>query len=99
VSAPVLSPAEQEEVTRFGVHDDDVIADLESHLDDEPRCEAPKACDRPASGRFVVECACRKARIGCDEHLAATAKWFDDHPVSRCLACETRVLGYQVVSL
>ncbi len=52
MSAPVLSPAEQAEVDRFGIHDADVIADLERNRDDVPRCSAGDsrgACGAPAT--------------------------------------------------
>ncbi len=38
VSAPTLSFAEQAQVDRFGLHDEDVLHDLAKHADDQPTC-------------------------------------------------------------
>ncbi len=38
MNAPALAPAEQPEVDRFGIHDEDVLRDLAEHADDEPAC-------------------------------------------------------------
>jgi hypothetical protein len=50
----VLSPAEQVEVTRFGVHDEDVIADMEEHRDDDVKCAViHPPCDDTATHMLV----------------------------------------------
>lgn len=50
-----LTPAEQLEVTRFGVHDPDVIDHMETHWDDEARCDEAD-CDAGVTARVSLRC-------------------------------------------
>lgn len=97
MTAPVLTPSELSEVSRFGVHEEDVIAWHED--EDQPACEAPTGCDKPAVARFVVHCSCRKMRLGCAPHIESTARWFDQSARARCKTCGGLVTGYRVVPL
>lgn len=67
MSAPVLSPAEQAEVDRFGVHDADVIADLERMSDESPGCDS---CDAAATVAIRMVC-CGDSGLACDRCLAS----------------------------
>ncbi|MFT4281208.1 hypothetical protein [Microbacterium sp.] len=60
----VLSPAEQGEVTRFGVHDEDVIAGMEARFDDELTCID---CDSAADWRRSIRC-CGDTAYACARH-------------------------------
>lgn len=83
----VLSPAEQQDVTRFGIHDEDVIADLENHGDEVPTCDG---CPSPAVARIVHTC-CSTVELQCAPHLTALRKWIEERDrVVICTACRTR---------
>lgn len=66
MTAPVLSPAEQAEVDRFGLYDEDVIADLERNQDDTPKCGT---CESPATVVCRLRC-CGHSFLACDNCLA-----------------------------
>ena len=69
------------------------------NLDETPMCECVNAtCETPAAARFIVYCACRKMRLGCNHHIAATAEWFDTHRTV-CKTCGAASPRYQVVPL
>lgn len=69
------------------------------NLDTAPMCECVNAtCEAPAAARFIVYCACRKMRLGCDHHIAVTAEWFDTHRTV-CKTCGAASPRYQVVPL
>ena len=66
MSAPALVPAEQAEVSRFGIHDEDILRDLAEHADDPIPCiiggeASPK--------RIIVRC-CGAYFTMCDQHAA-----------------------------
>lgn len=76
MSAPVLSPAEQDEVTRFGVHDEEILRSIEEHLDDEARCET---CEKSViAWRLEMRCCgiqslvCAACRASIREYVGAT---------------------------
>lgn len=58
-----LTPMEQATVTRFGIHDDDVIADMELRGDDTPRCAA-KSNSEPCGLEASHTAVCSKCGIG-----------------------------------
>jgi hypothetical protein len=93
VIAPLLTPLDSP------IFDEDVIAVIEDHLDDEVACEAPRSCTDVAVARFVVLCTCRKSRLGCARHIAQTKRWFDEGGIIRCLSCRVIVTSYRVVPL
>lgn len=68
-------------------------------LDDAPRCEVPsRTCETPAVARLTVLCECRKMRLGCDVHIAATVTWFETRR-SVCKTCGATQPDYRVVPL
>lgn len=83
MSAATLSPAEQDEVARIGIHDEDVIADLEGHGDEAPVCTV---CSVPAAARAVKTC-CRDAYLTCDRHLRAWRVSIDNARNAQCGVC------------
>jgi len=92
----VLSPAEQQEVTRFGIHDDDVIADMEAHLDDIVPCIAP-SCTNEARWQIIMIC-CGAAFPMCGEHLTrhrVRASFILDTARNRtfCKSCQASLTG------
>ena len=65
-----------------------------------PICELPDGCDRPAGGRFVVDCVCGvRSRLGCNRHLDATLAHFGSTRFPLCGQCGRPLVGYRVVSL
>lgn len=68
MSAPVLSPAEQAEATRFGIHDEEILRDIEERLDDDLRCTVGE-CEAAATVRVLHRC-CAHMHLVCDPHLA-----------------------------
>lgn len=76
MSAPVLSPAEHAEATRFGVHDEEILRDIEEHLDDETMCET---CEKSAiAWRLEMRCCgtqslvCAGCRASIREYVGST---------------------------
>lgn len=64
MTAPSLSPAEQTEVDRFGIHDDDVISRLEEHFDDVLPCTLDGA---EATHEISSRC-CGETAFLCAQH-------------------------------
>ena len=62
----ILSPAEQAEVTRFGIHDEEILRDLEEHWDDEIPCGAKK-CETAATVQVSSRC-CGRSMFLCARH-------------------------------
>lgn len=79
MTAPALSPAEQAEVDRFGVHDEDV---LERH-EDQPMCDRG---DAPASVSLVLRC-CGASYLVCTHHLQRTRIVMLASGPRKCLTC------------
>ena len=74
MTAPVLSPAEQAEVDRFGLHDEDVIAEMSEHFDDAIPCGFI-GCTDLADVVMTTRC-CGHQSFSCARHLAhAEARW------------------------
>lgn len=69
MTAPVLTPTEQAEVDRFGMHDEEVIADLERNQDEEPGCQVAR-CDDTATHALVCRNCRRQCGLVCDPHAA-----------------------------
>lgn len=76
MTAPALSGAEQAEVDRFGVHDEDVLRDLAEHADDEPACVYVTRgipCGHLATFAVLcIECG-RQCGIVCGPHAAVVS--------------------------
>lgn len=79
VVTTVLSPAEQDEVTRFGIHDRDVITDMEKRLDTPPSCESRERCERPATVVLRHRC-CGLTELVCGPCLAEAREHVATHP-------------------
>lgn len=60
-----LSPAEQAEVTRFGMFDEDILRDMETHWDDALSCSR---CDHDAAWKVVCRGGCARGAL-CDTCL------------------------------
>ena len=69
MTAPALTPTEQAEVDRFGMHDEEVIADLERNQDEEPGCQVAR-CDDTATHALVCRSCRRQCGVVCDPHAA-----------------------------
>lgn len=101
MSTPVLSPVEQDEVSRFGIHDLDVLAEMEERADDVPPCSRA-ACDRPAEVFLAMRCCgtgwlmcephLRRLRAGATEFLKAAKR-----PVCTCCGQKLDGLGFEDV--
>lgn len=83
MTASTLSPAEQDEVTRFGIHDEEQLRDLEDHLGDEVSCLME--CGRAASAVLVMRC-CGASGPHCQPCIDAK-KFNLPAFFSRCLHC------------
>ncbi|WP_307470105.1 hypothetical protein [Microbacterium sp. SORGH_AS_0505] len=87
-----LSPAERAEVTRFGIHDDDVLRDMESRLDEEIGCSRAQ-CDAAASWSISARC-CGVSLQLCTAHLQLarimTDIGFCGTGLVECVACGVR---------
>ena len=62
-----LSPVEAAEVSRFGIHDADVLAGMVEHADDRLQCDRA-ACDAPAELRLIRLC-CARMFFACGPHF------------------------------
>lgn len=58
----VLSPAEQDEVTRFGIHDEDVLRNMEEHWADDVPCNR---CKSPATWVLICRGTCQQRGFVC----------------------------------
>lgn len=67
MSAPVLSPTERDETTRFGIHDPETFADIVEHYDEVIPCTAAE-CDTAATAVVSMRC-CGFQWFTCDPHL------------------------------
>lgn len=68
----ILSPTEQAEVTRFGIHDEDVITDLEERMDETPRCVVSQLgvkCTATATHVLVCRSCGRQCGLVCTPHV------------------------------
>lgn len=70
-SAATLSPEEQLHVDAIGIHDLDVLADMEEHADETPQCVAG---EHLAVARVVATC-CGNSVLTCRDHLTAHIVW------------------------
>ncbi|MBW9093130.1 hypothetical protein JNB62_05495 [Microbacterium jejuense] len=66
-AAEVLSPSEQDEATRFGIHDPEAFEQIREHYDESVPCLAD-GCTNPATLRSVKTC-CGKDETLCLYHL------------------------------
>lgn len=73
MTAPTLSPAELDEVRRFGAHDEEIVERMDERLD--RACEIG-ACATDASHLRVTRC-CWHPKYLCDEHLVRGRVWHD----------------------
>lgn len=72
MNAPVLSPTERDETTRFGIHDPEAFERIIESFDDVVPCVASD-CSAPASTVVVTRC-CGFQWFACDTHLAQGLK-------------------------
>lgn len=63
-----LSPTEHAEAVRYGIHDTDVLAEMEEHADDVAACEA-EGCEKGITKLTRLRC-CDSGWRTCDEHFA-----------------------------
>ncbi|MBN9176097.1 MAG: hypothetical protein J0I43_01825 [Microbacterium sp.] len=93
MSVPLLTPLDSP------IFDEDVIAGLDEHFDEVPRCEAPKGCDKPATHRLVIVCPCRRwSRCGCTVHVATSLGYLATMS-PRCGLCHATVVDFWTVPL
>lgn len=62
MSTPLLTPLES------AIFDEDVIADLEAHFDDDLACTVDD-CGKAASVTVAMRCCSTRTWVVCDEHL------------------------------
>jgi hypothetical protein len=76
MSAPVLSPAEQAEVDRFGVHDEEIIAAIEDRSDETPICRVvrPEPCSATATHAIVCRECGGQAGLACTVHVGVAER-------------------------
>jgi hypothetical protein len=71
-----LTPTEQSEAVRFGIHDEDVIAEMEGHADDELQCiitEGREKCEAAATHILVCRNCNKHAACACERHAVMVA--------------------------
>jgi hypothetical protein len=99
--APVLTPAEQVEVDRFGLHDEDILGDIAEHFDDELMCDRG---DAVATVHLIKKC-CEQRFLICGTHLEAERKRIGIAYMATCNICSFAVTApkfdqiYRVVPL
>lgn len=84
-----LSPAELDEVTRFGIHTPDIIRDMDEHFGDVVECDH---CARPAALRLLRLC-CPSGGPVCDTHHQAIVGEIErnlDARGTECLRCHAK---------
>lgn len=62
-----LSPSEAATVSRFGIHDADVLAGMVEHADDRIQCDRAE-CDASAEVRLIRSC-CNRIFFACGPHF------------------------------
>lgn len=67
MSATALTPAEQAEVARFGIHDQEIIAALDEHIGEEPGCQISN-CMNTAEHVLVCTFCNRQCGLVCTTH-------------------------------
>lgn len=86
----ILSPTEQAEVTRFGIHDEDVFEGIVEHRDDEVQC-----ADCAVTAQWSMKRACcGRIRNVCQGHLDWWKRWLDANLAVTfvdCAYCYTRI--------
>lgn len=88
MSAATLSPTEQDEVTRFGIHDDEAFTEIVGRFDDKVQCCASR-CEEEASVVLVFRC-CGESGPICDGHLERHRREIPQLPVVTCAYCRRR---------
>lgn len=76
MTAPVLTPSEQSEVSRFGVHDEEILRHLAEHADDEPECiyvTRGGSCGQPATFAVLCTSCGRQCGLICGPHAAVVS--------------------------
>ncbi|MEV8023364.1 hypothetical protein [Microbacterium sp. NPDC080220] len=91
----LLSPAEQQEATRFGIFDEEAFREIAEHADDDLRCECLQgACGRPAVARMRMKC-CGIALLECEDCLERQRRFFEGvaprSVVITCTGCRHQV--------
>lgn len=71
MTAPVLSPEEQLHTDAIGLHDLDILAEMEELADETPECAAGA---HPAVARILTTC-CSNSVLTCRDHLTAHIIW------------------------
>lgn len=62
-----LSPAEQAEVARFGLFEEEILREISEHIDDVIGC-LRDGCETPAAWRITTRC-CGNGAYLCGPHL------------------------------
>ena len=89
MTAPNPTAAEQAEVSRFGMFDLDILAEMEEHADDALPCWIAD-CDAEADAALVTRCCRRDRRNLCAEHVQLTRdRWLSEADTSKvsCTTC------------
>lgn len=84
-----LSPAEQAEVARFGLFEEEILREISEHIDDVIGC-LRDGCETPAAWRITTRC-CGRGAFLCSGHLADSrehcARAFSFSGVAECADC------------
>lgn len=84
-----LSPIEQDEVSRFGTHDDDVLRDLAEHIDDEVQCGA-----QDDAAVAIARHRCCEASVPiCQGHIDQAKAMLTELAWVHCGGCELDLSG------
>lgn len=67
MSATTLTPAEQAEVGRFGIYDEEILAEIGERFDDEPGCQI-RDCENTAAHVLVCTFCNRQCGLVCTTH-------------------------------
>jgi hypothetical protein len=86
-AAPVLTPAEQIEVDRFGLHDEERLGDIAENFDDELMCHK---VDAVAAARIINIC-CGNVYLICSRHLDAVREMVESCRSMQCITCHRKV--------
>ncbi|SDG22729.1 hypothetical protein [Microbacterium sp. 77mftsu3.1] len=85
-----LSPAEQQEVTRFGIHDEEAFREISEHADAEVTCQG---CEQPAVAIATTRC-CKTSRPICQHHIEVSQRFLARHALVVCGFCKADISGW-----
>ncbi len=86
----VLSPAEQQKVARFGIHDDEAFREIAAHIGDEVTCQG---CEQTAVAIARTRCCDTSGPI-CQHHIDVSRRCLAQHAHVVCGFCREDISGW-----